>query len=154
MPAKKMTREEILELSGQPLVEAVATHPEIMGWEKYSKDIEGQRWWITKSSGPYQSALQLRDALLYGGDCGGNVRPQCLVNEWNPLTDENHLAEVRERMIERGWEKDDWTGLEGVAITFVLTSDKTKHGSASSPNHKDYATTLLRAARLAVSEEA
>lgn len=130
----KFSREQILALEGQELVGAVAEHPQIMGWHEMTHPAYAGPHWCWCSDGKH----------LVGNHTAK-------IN-WNPLTDENHLAEVREKMIEK-YEEDSWLGKEGIAITYVLSSDHTKHGSASSPKHQDRPLVTLRAALLAVESE-
>ena len=112
----KLTREQILNLSGQSLVEAVAE--KVMGWET-PRHFPGKTW--------------------------------------NPLTSENHLAEVREKMIERGYWYYAGAGkkygrLRKDEVEIYVSFKKDDHSNIAEFKGSDYPTTLLRAALLAVSE--
>lgn len=107
-----MTREEILKLEGQGLVEAVARN--VMGCDP---------------------------------DIRNHFKKQI---DWNPLTDENHLAEVRERMIERGYDVEiRWVG--GHCKEWHCRFQYKKY--VPLVDGKSYPVTLLRAALLAVHQE-
>lgn len=119
-----MTREEILNLKDHDLVEAVAE--KCMGWTKIWKGEEFEGW--------------KRNDRMWRFDM-----------DWRPLHDENHLAEVREKMIERGFGFENHWGK--IHKAWVVYFDE--GCNAWKPTQvvgKSYAFTLLRAALLAVSD--
>ena len=147
-----MTRDEILKLDGQALVEAVAE--KVMGWKIIIKDIPysyrppglGSEGWSEAAKKNHKFYLKPRKDDYPPDEVDSD--------NWNPLTDENRLAEVREKMIERGYTYDAYGShmYDGAYHDKVKWAGKFGEKEENWADGKSYPLTLLRAALLAVEE--